>query len=128
MKIGRGNILQLAVILALVTGTISPACKFISGKTASTVELCTPYGLKELSVPGTEEHAGRAKHERRSVHDCPFCLTFAKTKSFKTDRYALTYPPLLALSFVPPRRDHSTAAHLVPETVWPRAPPAISLI
>ncbi|MBI4030624.1 MAG: hypothetical protein HY370_03015 [Proteobacteria bacterium] len=72
-------IIHAFLIAALLTGAISPACKFIRGEVKSVIEICTLYGLKKIEwrAPGP---VPQKDEQHKAASDCAFCFAFAKIK------------------------------------------------
>lgn len=76
-------IIQAFLIVALLTGAISPACKFIRGEAKSVIEICTLYGLKTIEWPAPVP-APQKERKHKASGDCAFCFAFAKVKFLGT--------------------------------------------
>ena len=74
----KKHFVHILVAVALVLSTVSPACKFISGK-SQFMEICSDYGIKVIPVPdGYEAPQVPAKenHKEKS-NGCDFCFAQA---------------------------------------------------
>ncbi len=74
IKQNRHIILHSLILLALITASISPACKFISGQ-SNLLEICTIWGTKTVPVPVGQYPSTPAKSDHRAAADsCMFCM------------------------------------------------------
>lgn len=90
-------IIHAFLILALLTGAVSPACKFIRGEAKSVIEICTLYGLKKIEWPAP---APQKDKPHKPAGDCAFCFAIAKIKFLNASDIHLVsrttlYPTLL---------------------------------
>lgn len=76
------HIVALFLIVALATAGISPACAFISGKTAL-IEICAADGtLKTVEVPADQAPVSDEENDKshHMEQDCAFCFAQSHQK------------------------------------------------
>lgn len=106
-----------ALILAIFTMGISPACEFIKGD-SDFIEICSDDGEQRLVFPGE-----LPDHNTKNV-DCAFCFNTAHAHALVLD-----VPISFVLDLL--RADHVTARYELkrrhdPGSSYPRAPPIFS--
>ncbi len=119
--------IQIAVILAIVTAGISPACAFVSGKT-SWIEICgADGGVHKIAVSADLDPLAQGSDDAR--HDtaqdqCGFCLTHANGKTIKPVSITISKP--LAPSYIAVSAGTYLPVTMRIQKAQPRAPPFFS--
>lgn len=112
---------HLALIVALMTGAVSPACKFVRGE-VSLIEICTAFGLKTVELPSSQQKLPLHKIAK----DCLFCLAHHNIKSIKADAQEVKFSAVWFVSN-PPQNTRSAAPRLYrAQDYTPRGPPSFS--
>ncbi len=76
--------MHFILAFALITASISPACKFISGQQNGFIEICTSFGTKFVPVPENTNSA-QPENKNKSSEQCLFCF-FAQTHKVITNK------------------------------------------
>ena len=95
------NLLNSLIIICFVLASVSPACKFISGK--GLMEICAADGsIQEMQIPEellaylpADADVDNAPQEHRDMmQDCGFCFAQSNLSAFLTDTPGLVILPL----------------------------------
>ncbi len=120
---------QLLLIFALVSATVSPACQFISGQ--SLMELCGTFENKQASVDPAlidffaSKDSDEEPQEKPQIAltDCAFCFSYTHLhKNLTSDNAAL--PTFYYLKLNMEWGDHALLISKALEVPYPRGPPS----